>query len=59
MVGDALELLPTIDIQFDVILQDVIKHSYFGADSSLAVQLLDQCLAHLAEDGLLMGDNAF
>ena len=58
-VGDAFELLPQLDMQFDVILQDVIKHVYFGADSQLSLQLLDLCLEHLVDGGLLLGDNVF
>jgi predicted O-methyltransferase YrrM len=59
MVGNVFELLPDLDVQFDVILQDVIKHIYFGADSGLALRLLDLCLGCLADDGLLLSDNAF
>ena len=59
MTGNVFELLPDLDIQFDVILQDVIKHVYFGADSSLALELLDLCLECLTDDGLLLSDNAF
>jgi predicted O-methyltransferase YrrM len=59
MTGNVFELLPDLNIQFDVILQDVIKHVYFGADSSLALELLDLCLECLTDDGLLLSDNAF
>ena len=59
MIGNVFELLPDLDIQFDVILQDVIKHVYFGTDSSLALRLLDLCLECMVDDGLLLSDNAF
>ncbi|MEA3350010.1 MAG: O-methyltransferase [Chloroflexota bacterium] len=59
IVGDVMELLPKIDNEFDIIFQDVIKHVYFGADASLALQLLESCLDHLADNGVLLGDNAF
>ncbi len=59
LVGDVFDILPTLPGKFDVILQDVIKHAYFGSDSRLALQLLDLCLAHLRGGGLLLGDNAF
>jgi caffeoyl-CoA O-methyltransferase len=58
-VGDAFELLPQLDMQFDIILQDVIKHVYFGADSQLSLRLLDLCIERLAVGGLLLGDNVF
>lgn len=57
--GDVFDILPTLDHTFDVIFQDVIKHVYFSADPGLAIRLLDHCLAHLAPDGVLLGDNAF
>ncbi len=56
--GDVLELLPSMEM-FDVILQDVIKHVYFGADSQLSLQLFEYCFDHLHEGGMLLGDNAF
>jgi len=58
VIGDVLALLPSMG-QFDIILQDVIKHVYFGADSQLSLQLFDYCMDHLNEGGLLLGDNAF
>lgn len=58
VVGDVLELLPTMGM-FDVILQDVIKHIYFGTDPRLSIQLFEYCLDHLNDGGLLLGDNAF
>jgi predicted O-methyltransferase YrrM len=57
--GDVFDILPALDLQFDVILQDVIKHVYFGADSRLSLRLLDLCLEHLVEGGMLLGDNVF
>lgn len=57
--GDVFDILPALDHTFDVIFQDVIKHVYFSADSGLALRLLDHCMAHLAPDGVLLGDNAF
>lgn len=59
LVGDVFDILPALPGKFDVILQDVIKHAYFGSDSKLALQLFDQCLTHLKKGGLLLGDNAF
>ena len=59
LVGDAFELLPQLDMQFDIILQDVIKHVYFGADSQLSLRLLDLCIERLVDGGLLLGDNVF
>ncbi len=56
--GDVMELLPTLG-KFDLILQDVIKHIYFGKSSKLSLQLLELCLDHLVDDGVLLGDNAF
>ncbi|MBL6982165.1 MAG: class I SAM-dependent methyltransferase, partial [Anaerolineales bacterium] len=53
--GDVLDLLPSMEI-FDVILQDVIKHVYFGADSRLSLQLFEYCLDHLHDGGMLLGD---
>lgn len=58
ILGDALDILPTLGM-FDLILQDVIKHVYFGSDSELALQLFNYCLDHLVDDGMLLGDNAF
>lgn len=58
VLGDVMEIMPTLG-EFDLILQDVIKHVYFGSDSKLALQLFDYCLDHLVDDGLLLGDNAF
>ncbi len=58
IIGDVLDLLPTMG-KFDIIFQDVIKHVYFGADSRLSLQLLECCLEHLEDGGLLLGDNAF
>jgi len=58
IVGDVMEIMPSLGI-FDLILQDVIKHVYFGSDSKLALQLFDYCLDLLVDDGLLLGDNAF
>lgn len=57
--GDVFDLWPTLDQAFDVIFQDVIKHAYFGANPGLALKLLDHCIDHLADDGVLIGDNAF
>ena len=45
--------------QFDVIFQDVMKHVYFAQDPTLAQQLLELCVAHLAPAGFLLTDNAF
>jgi len=59
LVGDVMELLPGFGLQFDIILQDVIKHLYFGSDSGLAIKLLHLCQAHLVDGGMLLGDNAF
>jgi len=59
LVGDVFELLPKIENQFDVILQDVIKHIYFGADSQLSLKLLDLCVEYLVAGGVLLGDNVF
>lgn len=59
IVGDVMEILPQLNTQFDIIFQDVIKHVYFGQDSKLALDLLDLCLVHLTDGGLLLGDNAF
>lgn len=56
--GDVMNLLPSLE-PFDLILQDVIKHIYFGKDSQLSLQLLDDCLARLVDGGVLLGDNAF
>ena len=57
--GDVFDLLPNLDLTFSVIFQDVIKHVYFSADSTLALKLLDYCMAKLAPHGMLLGDNAF
>lgn len=58
MEGDVMDLLPTLGM-FELILQDVIKHVYFGKSAQLSLQLLDYCLDHLVEGGVLLGDNAF
>ena len=47
------------DQQFDIIFQDVMKHVYFAQDPSLAQQLLELSVAHLAPSGFLLTDNAF
>jgi caffeoyl-CoA O-methyltransferase len=59
LVGDVFDLLPQLEVQFDIILQDVIKHVYFGADSQLSLRLLDYCIELLTDGGLLLGDNVF
>jgi predicted O-methyltransferase YrrM len=59
LLGDVFEILPTLSLSFDVILQDVIKHAYFGSDATLALRLLDLCLSHLVDGGMLLGDNAY
>jgi predicted O-methyltransferase YrrM len=59
LVGDVFELLPQLDIQFDIILQDIIKHIYFGVSSQLSLKLLDLCIEHLVDGGMLLGDNVF
>ena len=56
--GDVMELLPTLGM-FELILQDVIKHVYFGKSAQLSLQLLAYCLEHLVDGGVLLGDNAF
>ncbi len=56
--GDVMDLLPALG-KFDVILQDVIKHIYFGKNSVLSLYLLEECLKHLTVNGVLLGDNAF
>lgn len=58
ILGDAMDIIPSLG-KFDLIFQDVIKHIYFGSDPTLALQLFDYCLAHLVDNGLLLGDNAF
>lgn len=57
VLGDAFDVLPGL-ATFDLIFQDVMKHRYFGADPCLAVDLLKLCCAHLADDGVLIIDNA-
>lgn len=59
VLGDVFEVLPKLSLSFDIILQDVIKHAYFGADATLALKLLDLSLEHLVEGGMLLGDNAY
>jgi caffeoyl-CoA O-methyltransferase len=58
MVGDAFDLIPGLGV-FDLVFQDVMKHHYFSADPYLAVELLKLSAAHMAENGLLIIDNAF
>jgi predicted O-methyltransferase YrrM len=58
-IGDIFEILPEMDIQFDIILQDIIKHVYFGKDSRLSLKLLDLCIDYLVDGGILLGDNVF
>jgi predicted O-methyltransferase YrrM len=58
MVGDAFEIIPRLG-SFDLIFQDVMKHRYFGSDPCLAVDLLKLCCVHLADDGVMVIDNAF
>jgi caffeoyl-CoA O-methyltransferase len=58
MVGDAFDLIPELGT-FDLIFQDVMKHAYFGSDPYLALELLKQCTSHLADDGVMIIDNAF
>ncbi|HBY09034.1 MAG TPA: hypothetical protein DEH22_15110 [Chloroflexi bacterium] len=57
--GDVFELMSQINQKFDIIFQDVIKHVYFGASSQLSLNLLDFCIEHLRDGGLLLGDNVF
>lgn len=59
VLGDVFEILPKLSLTFDIILQDVIKHAYFGSDATLALKLLDLCLSHLVSGGMLLGDNAY
>ncbi len=56
--GDVMDVLPALG-KFDVILQDVIKHVYFGKSADLSLQLLEECLRHLEVNGVLLGDNAY
>ncbi|MBN1285906.1 MAG: class I SAM-dependent methyltransferase [Anaerolineae bacterium] len=57
--GNAFDILPTLDQRFEVIFQDVIKHAFFGESERLALELLDLLLDKLADNGMLLGDNAF
>lgn len=57
--GNAFDILPTLNRQFEVIFQDVIKHAFFGTSEHLALRLLDLLLDKLADNGILLGDNAF
>lgn len=56
--GDAFDIIPRLGT-FDLIFQDVMKHRYFASDPCLALELLKLCGAHLAEDGVMVVDNAF
>jgi predicted O-methyltransferase YrrM len=58
LTGDAFELMPGLGT-FHLIFQDVMKHRYFGGDPYLAVELLELSTSHLAEDGVMIIDNAF
>jgi caffeoyl-CoA O-methyltransferase len=58
VIGDAFDVIPQLGT-FDLIFQDIMKHRYFGTDPCLAVDLLKLCCSHLAEDGVLVIDNAF
>jgi len=57
--GDVFDVLPTLDQKYDLILQDIIKHAYFGQGAELPLKLLDLMLDRLADGGVLLGDNAF
>ena len=57
--GDVFDILPTLDIKFDIIFQDVMKHKYFAKDIDLASNLFYIILDHLEVAGLLIVDNVF
>jgi len=59
ITGDVFQMVPSLNQQYDVIFQDVMKHVYFAQDPTLAIKLLEISVERLAPDGLLMTDNAF
>jgi caffeoyl-CoA O-methyltransferase len=59
ITGDIFDTVPNQNKKYDVIFQDVMKHVYFAQDPTLAIKLLDICVAHLEIGGVLLTDNAF